>query len=255
MRKIFLALVMIMLVFQTAQATPSPQWVKDLPIARSPNVDDYAQALLALGERIALGGNSSTKVNNSPVEQIIVVAGIQGTTAWISMHERNSSGEWEMIMTTPGFIGKNGLGKTREGDHKTPVGTFYFDCAFGIAPDPGCAMPYTQVNENHYWSGNWHYKYNQLVDVREAPANFDPRYSEHLIDYNPHYTYALNMGYNAECTPAKGFALFMHCFGPKNPYTLGCVGLPNDKMLFVMQHIRPGCACVIDSLTNLGGTL
>ena len=213
-----------MFLCQTTQAaTPSPQWVKNLPAAQ-----------------------------NS--EQMVVVAAIQGTTAWISMHEK-INGQWEMIMTTPGFIGKNGLGKTREGDHKTPVGTFRFDCAFGIAPDPGCAMPYTQVNENHYWSGNWHYKYNQLVDVRSAPANFDTVYTEHLIDYNPHYVYALNMGYNAECTPAKGFALFMHCFGPKNPYTLGCVGLPEEKMRFVMQHIRPGCACIIDSLNNLGGSL
>ncbi len=211
-----------MFLCQTTQAaTPSPQWVKNLPAAQ-----------------------------NS--EQMVVVAAIQGTTAWISMHEK-INGQWEMIMTTPGFIGKNGLGKTREGDHKTPVGTFRFDCAFGIAPNPGCAMPYTQVNENHYWSGNWHYKYNQLVDVREAPANFDTRYTEHLIDYNPHYVYALNIGYNAECTPAKGFALFMHCFGPKNPYTLGCVGLPEEKMRFVMQHIRPNCACIIDSLNNLGG--
>ena len=256
MRKIFSALVMIiMFVFQTAQATPSPQWVKNLPIARSPNADDYAQALLSLGERIALGGNSSSNLNNSPAEQMIVVAWIQGTTAWISMHEKNSSGEWEQIMSTPGFIGKNGLGKVKEGDHKTPVGTFRFDFAFGIAPDPGCAIPYVQVNENHYWSGDWNYKYNQFVDVREAPANFDIANSEHLIDYNPHYLYGLNMGYNSECTPGKGSALFMHCFGPKYPYTLGCVGLPNDKMLFVMQNIRPGCACVIDSLTNLGGTL
>mgnify|MGYP002623738905 CR=1 FL=1 len=224
MRKIFFGLVVLMIALsQTAQATPSPQWVKDLYAART-------------------------------AEQMVVVAWIQGTTAWISMHER-INGDWEQIMTTPGFIGKNGLGKTMEGDHKTPVGTFYFDCAFGIAPDPGCAMPYTQVNENHYWSGNWHYKYNKLVDVREAPANFDTKYTEHLIDYNPHYLYALNMGYNADCTPAKGFALFMHCFGPKNPYTLGCVGLPESKMLFIMQHIRPGCACVIDSLENLGGSI
>lgn len=213
-----------MFVCQSAQAEPSPQWVKNLFAAQTSR-------------------------------QMVVVAAVGQTTAWISMHEKNSAGDWEMIMSTPGFIGVNGLGKIREGDHKTPVGTFHFDCAFGIAPDPGCAISYTQVNANHYWSGNWHYKYNKLVDAREAPANFDTVYTEHLIDYNPHYVYALNIGYNSDCTPAKGFALFMHCFGPKNPYTLGCVALPEEKMLFVMQHVKPGCACVIDSLTNLGGTL
>ena len=224
MKKIFLMLVaVIMFVCQSAQATPSPQWVKNLPAAQIS-------------------------------EQMVVVAGIQGTTAWISMHEL-INGEWIQIMTTPGFIGRKGLGKVKEGDNKTPVGTFKFDYAFGIAPDPGCAFPYVQVDENYYWSGDWDYKYNQMVDVREAPANFDRRYSEHLVDYNPHYLYALNMGYNAECIPGKGAALFMHCFGPAKPWTGGCVGLPNDKMLFVMQNIRPGCTCVIDSLTNLGGKL
>ena len=207
MRKIFLALVMAMIfAFQTAQATPSPQWVKNLPAAYSS-------------------------------EQMVVVAGIQGATAWISMHEKNSAG------------------KVREGDNKTPVGTFKFDYAFGIAPDPGCAIPYVQVDENHYWSGDWNYKYNQFVDASQAPANFDTGNSEHLIDYNPHYIYGLNMGYNAECTPGKGAALFMHCFGSAKPWTGGCVGLPEEKMLFVMQHVQPGCACVIDSLQNLGGSL
>lgn len=226
MRKIFLTLVAVMMfICQTAMAaTPSPQWVKRLPVAQT-------------------------------TDQMVVVAWLQGTTAWISMHERNLNGDWEMIMTTPGFTGMNGMGKVKEGDHKTPVGTFYFDFAFGIAPDPGCAIPYVQINENHYWSGDWDYKYNQFVDIREAPANFDTGNSEHLIDYNPHYLYGLNMGYNAECIPGKGSALFMHCFGTNKPWTAGCVGLPNDKMLFVMQHIRPGCACVIDSLNNLGGSL
>ncbi|MBR4383833.1 MAG: hypothetical protein IKP64_09780, partial [Selenomonadaceae bacterium] len=60
---------------------------------------------------------------------------------------------------------------------------------------------------------------------------------------------------NSECTPGRGSALFMHCFGAKKPWTGGCVALPEEKMRFVMQHVKPGCACVLDSLENLGGTL
>ena len=223
MRKIFLALVvMIMFAFQNAQATPSPQWVKNLPAAQTS-------------------------------EQMIVVAGVQGSDAWISMHEKNSLGEWEQIMTTPGFIGKNGLGKVKEGDSKTPVGTFTFNYAFGIAPDPGCAITYLQVDENHYWSGDRNFKYNQLVDVREAPANFDTGNSEHLIDFNPQYLYTLSISYNSEGKPGKGFALYLRCFEPAKPYTGGSVMIPEDKMLFVMQHVRPNCVCVIDSLEKFGG--
>ena len=83
------------------------------------------------------------------------------------MHEKNSAGNWEQIMTTPGFIGKNGLEKTREGDGKTPSGSFHFNKAFGIEKNPGCAFDYVKLDENFYWSGDTNYKYNQLVDIRE----------------------------------------------------------------------------------------
>ena len=214
-----------MFVSQAAQAsTPSPPWVKNLPAAKT-----------------------ST--------QMVIVAGVQGSSAWISMHEKNSSGDWEQIMTTPGFIGKNGLGKTKESDGKTPIGTFRFNCAFGIASDPGCAIPYKQVDENLYWSGDINFKYNKLIDVREAPANFDKDNSEHLTDYNPDYLYALNISYNAECTPGKGSAIFMRCFDPAKPYTGGSVMIPEDKMLFVMKNVKSDCVCIINSLKNFGGKL
>ena len=96
----------------TAMLGESPEWVAALPDAQT-------------------------------AAQLFVVANYEGTTAWISLHEKEEDGTWQMIMTTPGFIGKAGLGKTKEGDAKTPVGTFAFNAAFGIAEDPGCAIPYT----------------------------------------------------------------------------------------------------------------
>ena len=225
MQKIFLTLVAVILfACSTAMAQSSPQWVKNLPAAKN-------------------------------AAQLIVVAGIRGSTAWVSMHEKDSAGQWQQIMTTPGFIGRNGLGKVREGDGKTPVGTFKFNCAFGIAPDPGCAIPYVQVGQTHYWSGDENYKYNQLVDGREAHANFDKSASEHLIDFKTAYNYALNINYNSDGTPGKGSAIFMSCFGDDKPWTGGGIALPADKMLFVMQHIKADCVCVIDSLESLGGSL
>ena len=182
-------------------------------------------------------------------DQLFVVAGVGQTTAWISMHEKDANGIWQQTMTTPGFIGKNGLGKVREGDNKTPVGTFRFDAALGIAPNPGCAIPYTQVDENYYWSGDGRpgMMYNQLVDIREMP-NLNKDSSEHLVDYNPHYIYVLNMGYNKECVPGKGSALFLHCMDPRKPYTGGCVAIPEPKMKFVMQTVKPNCVVIIDDL-------
>ena len=184
--------------------------------------------------------------------QLFVVAGIEGTTAWASMHEKDADGAWRVVMTTPGFIGWNGMGKMTAGDGKTPVGTFRFDVAFGIAPNPGCKLPYTQVDENIYWSGDGRpgMMYNRMVDIRKLPA-FDTEASEHLIDYDPHYTYAMNITYNADGIPGRGAAIFLHCFGPAHPYTAGCVAIPMHMMRVVMQNVRPDCVVVIDSLENL----
>ncbi|MBR4696697.1 MAG: L,D-transpeptidase family protein [Selenomonadaceae bacterium] len=201
----------------------SPEWVRNLPAAKNAN-------------------------------QLFVVAGIGETTAWISMHEKDANGNWQRIMTSPGFIGKGGLGKTKEGDAKTPVGVFRFTEAFGMAPDPGCAIPYKQVDGNIYWSGDARprMKYNRMVDIRELPG-LNKEDSEHIVDYNPHYVYCMNISYNENGTPGKGSAIFLHCFGPAKPYTGGCVSLPEDKMRFVLQMVRPDCVVVIDTLENLGG--
>ena len=87
-------------------------------------------------------------------EQLIVVAGVDTTTAYVTMHEKNQNGRWQQIIATPGFIGKDGLGDANINDAYTPVGTFTIDKAFGLADDPGCQMKYTKVDENYYWSGD-----------------------------------------------------------------------------------------------------
>ena len=185
-------------------------------------------------------------------QQLFVVAGIGQTTAYISFHQKDDSGAWKELMTTPGFIGKMGLGKTKEGDGKTPVGDFTFNAAFGIAPDPGCAIPYQQVTEDDYWSGDGRegYAYNRMVSIQDYPdLNKDD--SEHIVDYTVHYQYCLNISYNETCTPGVGSAIFLHCLGPFKPYTGGCVAIPQDKMVFVLQHVDPACVVVIDSLQTL----
>jgi len=211
---------------------------------------------IAFAKPLEASGASPEWVKNLPAakqaKQLFVVAGVGETTAWVSLHEKDAKGSWQQVMTTPGYIGKKGLGKTKEGDAKTPVGTFRFTKAFGIAPDPGSIMPYTQVDENMYWSGDWRpgMKYNEMVDIRKYPR-LDKEASEHIIDYTVHYVYCLNIGYNEAGTPGKGSAIFLHCIGPNKPYTGGCVAIPQDKMRLVLQTVQPDCVVVIDSLKNL----
>lgn len=184
-------------------------------------------------------------------KQLFVVAGYERSTAWISMHEKNADGSWKMIMSTPGFIGKEGLGKTKKGDGKTPVGTFTFNKAFGIADDPGCAIPYTKVDDDTYWSGDNELQYNQMVSIKDYPdLNTDD--SEHIVDYQYEYQYCMNISYNEDGTAGKGSAIFLHCLGDRKPRTGGCVAIPEEQMYYVMQHVDPDCVIVIDSMENFG---
>ena len=211
--------------------TDSPDWVKALPAAQDPET-----------------------------KQLFVVTGIgmDKTTASVSMHFRDENGSWKQLLSTPGFVGKNGLCADEahaEGCGQTPIGTYHFTEAFGIAPDPGCAIEYVQADENTYWSGDGRegMRYNELVSLADYP-DLNLEDSEHIVDYTYQYQYCLNISYNAEGTPGLGSAIFLHCFGDRKPYTGGCVSIPLEQMLFVMRRVSPDCAVVIDSLENLNGT-
>ena len=209
---------------------PSPEWVTALPAAQ-----------------------------DADVSQLFVVAGIGRdlTTATVSMHERDENGQWMQILSTPGFVGKRGLcpdADHKEGCVQTPIGVYHFNKAFGIAPDPGCAIPYFQVDDNTYWSGDPDRHYNQMVDIRDVP-DLVMDDSEHILDYLYQYQYCLNISFNEEGVPGRGSAIFLHCFGPLKPWTGGCVAIPEYMMKQVMRSVRPDCAVVIDTLEALGGSL
>ena len=213
------------LYFSTQEVRKSPKWVTELDAVKD-------------------------------TDQLIVIAGVDKNTAYITMHEKDKNGDWQQIIATPGFIGLDGLGDANINDCYTPIGTFTIDKAFGLADDPGCQMEYTKVDENYYWSGDPRegMHFNELVNIKDVP-DLDTENSEHISDFDYAYQYVLNMGYNSECEEEKGFAFFFHCFRVNRPYTGGCVSVPENIMLFIMQHVKPGCRITIDSLENMHGDL
>lgn len=158
--------------------------------------------------------------------------------------------EWNEYINSEAHIGKNGLGKQKEGDLKTPIGSFKFTKYFGVADNPGTKLPYVKLNEYHYWDGDSNSKkYNQFVDSREY-NDFDKKASEHLISYKTAYKYAMNLNYNEKGEPHKGSAIFLHCY-TNNPFTGGCIALPEKNMLKVMKKVNKNCRIVIDLVQNL----
>lgn len=151
-----------------------------------------------------------------------------GTVAWTKLSECTAK------------YGKAGLGKSREGDNKTPVGVFKMNTPFGIKEaETGFPVNYIKVDGDNYWNGDSASElYNKLVSTRTY-TDFKTSESEHLINYAPYYNYCIDTGYNAEGTAYKGSAIFLHCVvGDEN--THGCIAIPEENMKEVLRNYAEG---------------
>ena len=211
------------------EVADSPEWVRNLPAAK-----------------------------DEKTKQLFVVAGygMDKSSASVSMHQRDEEGKWKQILSTPALMGKNGMCPDQdhvEGCGQTPIGVYGFNKAFGIADDPGCAIPYVKVTDKTYWSGDEKNHYNEMVDLGDCP-DLDLENSEHIVDYDYEYQYCLNISFNEDGTAGKGSAIFLHCLGSKKPYTGGCVAVPENIMKLIMQNVREDCVVVIDTVDKMGVT-
>ena len=168
-------------------------------------------------------------------DRLIFVKYLGKSRACLEMYKKlrkNGEDRWLKILSCGAYTGKNGMNKEKEGDQKTPTGIFPITAAFGIKKDPGTELPYTEVNEYHYWSEEED-TYNQLVDVRTLGR--EKMKGEHLIDCSPAYNYAMVIGYNQECVYGKGSAIFLHAKGKKT-YTAGCVAVSQANMKRILKN-------------------
>lgn len=175
--------------------------------------------------------------------QIVTVQYSHDSVATLAFHEKQN-GVWRQQFSCTAIVGENGIGKTVEGDKKTPRGTYDLTAAFGIEKNPGTALPYTQVSKNHYWVCNSASKYyNQMVDV--SKTNYTPtKADEQLRAIRGYYDYAVVLNYNPDCVPGKGSAIFLHCTGDKTT-TNGCIAIPEDILKALLQVLKPGAKIVI----------
>ena len=202
--------------------------------------------------------------------QIIVVA-ISDEEAILCLYERNltdgqlredmleetkdkvhgqESMRWELVFETEAVIGKNGLGKTKEGDGKTPAGVFLFTKAFGILENPGTKFEYVQVDERHYWVDDSRSKYyNQLVDIKNVVPDW--KSAEHILEYGECYHYVLATSFNVEKIPGAGSAVFLHCVSDDADATAGCIAIPEVYMREIIMRVEQQCILIVDKAENI----
>lgn len=180
-------------------------------------------------------------------EQILLVKVID-KKAKVILKEKFAN-KWRTTIETIGFIGKNGLGKEREGDNKTPIGIFDLGIAFGIKKVFNTKIPYIQVNKNMYWVNDINSKYyNKLIEIipnnqkenlryiQIKEKNIDWKTAEHIYKYPIEYKYAIEIKYNTECIKGKGSAIFLHVSNKKN--TSGCIAIESKYMKKILRRIQ-----------------
>ena len=164
------------------------------------------------------------------------------------MVTKDADGTWNEDLCTSGYVGYGGVGETTEWNRKTPRGQFSFTYAFGILPNPGTELSYTQVDDTYYWVDDVNSRYyNQFVTTKTTPKAWNS--AEHIIEINPAYHYVLSLYYNPNCTPGVGSAIFLHC--STNRPTGGCISVPEDQMITILKNVQPGCQIIIDSANGL----
>jgi L,D-peptidoglycan transpeptidase YkuD (ErfK/YbiS/YcfS/YnhG family) len=189
-----------------------------------------ADAAVSLGQAIS-----------ADPSQMITVTAASYTATYATFRAYRVSGGKRVEVFGPwtARVGYNGVARTgrkREGDGRTPSGTYGFGFFFGVnrEPDPHFAFPFRHAYAYDYWDDDpASPRYNEWVDAKTASPGAHPEPMHNV----PAYDYAAVIAYNTARVPGLGSAIFLHV-GTGAP-TAGCVSLPKAELLKVLGWLKP----------------
>ncbi len=186
---------------------------------------------------VRLAAASAARVGGQLVT--VRAASYGATQAELTVY-RWAGGRWRRVFGPwIAWIGRNGMappGAKREGDGRTPSGTFGFQFFFGVDPDPGVHVPYRRVHAYDVWDDDpASALYNEWVDVRYGNPGADPE----PMDVSA-YDYGAVIAYNTARTPGLGSAIFLHIH--IGTPTAGCVTLPVGELLEILRWLNPAAS-------------
>lgn len=173
------------------------------------------------------------------VRQLITVTARSYTSTFATLRVyRLSGGKWvEVFGPWTARVGYNGVarpGRKREGDGKTPSGTYRFTFFFGVQRNPGFSFGFRHAFTYDYWDDDPSSPlYNEWIDTRTTNPGKNPEPMHNV----PAYDYAAVIGYNNARIPGRGSAVFLHV-GTGGP-TGGCVSLPRAELIRVLLWLKP----------------
>ena len=173
--------------------------------------------------------------------QLVTVraASYRATQAELTAYQREG-GRWRRVLGPwVAWVGRNGMappGAKREGDGRTPSGTFGFGFFFGVDPDPGVRFAYRRVDASDFWDDDPASPlYNEWVDDRDANPGAGPE----PMDVSA-YDFGAVIAYNTARTPGLGSAIFLHI--SIGMPTAGCVTLPVGELLKILRWLNPAAS-------------
>jgi L,D-peptidoglycan transpeptidase YkuD (ErfK/YbiS/YcfS/YnhG family) len=172
------------------------------------------------------------------VAQVIWVDG-SGPRQTTRLCARVSAGRY-IVQRGPyaGHVGRNGVaapGAKREGDGRTPYGSYPMRGGFGVYANPGLAKAWLVTTSRDVWVDD---SRSSLYNTHQrTPVNGRWRSAE-TMRVSPPYNFAQVIGYNESRVRGRGSAIFLHVDQARG--TAGCVSLPTSSLLAVMRWQRPG---------------
>lgn len=169
------------------------------------------------------------------VKQLVLVRHVDGSNAWVTLVTRQDGKRWRTVETGKAYVGRNGVGKEREGDGKTPLGEFGIRHAFGILPNPGTSIEYLQVTPTTFGCDEQCEYYNTIIDT--AAVHHDCK-GEDMSNMAPAYNYGIFIDYNPGNEWPLGSLIFLHGKG-RGQNTSGCVAVDEAFMKKILQCCGP----------------
>jgi L,D-peptidoglycan transpeptidase YkuD (ErfK/YbiS/YcfS/YnhG family) len=172
--------------------------------------------------------------------QVITVTAASYSATFATLRAYRVSGGRRVLVLGPwrarvGYRGVARPGTKREGDGRTPSGSYGFSFFFGVLASDGFAFSFRHAYAYDVWDDDpASPRYNEWVDDRKHDPGARPEPMHNV----PAYDYAAVIAYNTARVPGRGSAIFLHV--GTGSATAGCVSLPRAELIRVLRWLRPG---------------
>nr|WP_302661007.1 L,D-transpeptidase family protein [uncultured Clostridium sp.] len=177
---------------------------------------------------------TSVAANSS---QLITVVSTGGSSAELTLWQKDSSGNWfeyDSMFARLGSGGMKSASLVYEMDMCTPTGIYSLSEAFGINSNPGSGLPYRVLDGSEYWVDDENSPYYNTMQFGEPNGRWSS--AEHLSSMGRSYYYSIVVDYNRwPVIPGKSSAIFLHV--DVGVPTWGCIAVEESKMVKILNWI------------------